>query len=277
MFNKIQDVYKNYDYVFKEALTIYKDKTLDFLGLHNLGAIGEPLRTENVEIIIKQEFVDLTFALLDGRGVNLEEEVRLSRKALKRFASYNLWLSQEYNRDFVTVIFVKEPTNITELVSEQIRFKPLIVQCSNINADAMLEKLKKDLAEGREVNELEIIYLPLFASKKLSPTQLFTESSKLIKRLNVNDEERMKLYALSIVLAGKVVEKDQLDKLWEEIKLMRNAILEYAEERGIKLGEERGKELNAKETARRLLAKGYDLEEIAEVTDISVEQLLEMR
>ena len=41
-------IHKNYDYVFKEALSLYKDKALDFLGLTNIAPITEPLRTETV-------------------------------------------------------------------------------------------------------------------------------------------------------------------------------------------------------------------------------------
>ena len=166
------------------------------------------------------------------------------------------------------------------------------MECSKIDADALLAKLKANIEEGREINELELIYLPLFGSKEFSPTELFKESTAIIKDLNIEDERRMKLFALSVVLAGKVVDKAQLELFWEEVKLMNNVILEYAEERGIKLGEERGMKLGEErgiklgeergiklgeeETARRMLAKGYDLEEIAEVTGVSLERLREM-
>ena len=77
---------------------------------------------------------------------------------------------------------------------------------------------------------------------------------------------------------------------------MGNVILEYAEKRGMKIGEERGMKIGekigeergmkigeklgderrAKETARILIAKGYDLGEIAEATGVSLERLREM-
>ena len=156
----------------------------------------------------------------------------------------------------------------------------------------MLAKLKTNLAEGREVNELELVYLPLFGSKKYSPTELFRESTVLIKDLKVEDERKYKLFALSVVLAGKVVDEEQLELFWEEVKNMGNVILEYAEKRGMKIGEERGIELGkeigkelgkelgkehmAEEIARILITKGYDLGEINEVTGVSLERLREM-
>ena len=50
---------------------------------------------------------------------------------------------------------------------------------------------------------------------------------------------------------------------------MGNQILEYAEERGMQLGEERNKE----EVARKMVAKGYDTLDILELTGISPENL----
>ena len=70
----MEQVHKNYDPVFKEALVLYKDKALDFLGLTGIDPITESLRTESVEIEIKIAFRDLTFGLGDGRGANFEND-----------------------------------------------------------------------------------------------------------------------------------------------------------------------------------------------------------
>jgi len=58
--------HRNYDYVFKEALVLFKDKTLDFLGLTDIAPIGDSLSTESVGIEINWEFKDLVFATQDG-------------------------------------------------------------------------------------------------------------------------------------------------------------------------------------------------------------------
>ena len=164
MRRKTQDIHKNYDYVWKEALILYMSKILEFLELHDIAPIAEPLRTENTQIDIKSELADLTFALADGRGINFEEEVKLSKDDLLRFAGYNIWLSREYGRELITVVLVKQTVTISELKTEQLHFKPFIVDCSKIDADALLEKLKNNIRDGKEINELELIYLPLFAS-----------------------------------------------------------------------------------------------------------------
>ena len=49
----------NYDLGFKEAITLFKDKALDFFGIDELASITEPLATESVQVEIKSLFRDL--------------------------------------------------------------------------------------------------------------------------------------------------------------------------------------------------------------------------
>ena len=265
--------HKNYDPVLKEAMTLYKNKALDFLGLTGIAPISEPLRTESVEIEIKIEFSDLTFGTQDGRGLHFENEVDLSTDDLLRFGSYNIGLSRIYKREFLSVIFVKNPTKLKEVVTTQLFFKPIVVQCSSFDADAILDKLKKDITAGVAVNELEIVYLPLFQSAKYNPTEIFKESTRLIGKMQVEDEHKRKIYALSILLAGKVVDVSALEAVLEEIKVMGNIIIDVAEKRGEIRGENRVKE----ETAIKMISKGYDSLEIVELTGLSIERVGELR
>jgi len=273
----METIHQNYDPVFKEAMVLFQNKALDFLGLTGLAQITEPLRTESVEIEIKIALRDLTFGMEDGRGVNFENEVDLSNDDILRFGSYNLWLSRAYKREFITVVFVKNPTAVTELRTEQLRFKPIIIQCSEIDADAMLDGLQTDIADGKPINELKLVYLPLFHSTRLNPTELFTESIKLIKNLHIDEDNRKKLYALSIILAGKVVDATALESAKEEVLKMGNVIIEvfekHGEERGIKIGAEQREE----EIARKMLHEGIKLSDVNKFTGIDVDRLSELR
>ncbi len=73
-------IHHNYDAVFKDAMTLFKDKTLDFLGISGVAPIKEPLRTENVQVEVKTEFVDLLFSTNDGKGLHLEGGVEDKHK-----------------------------------------------------------------------------------------------------------------------------------------------------------------------------------------------------
>jgi hypothetical protein len=263
------------------------------LGLEGLGPIEEPLKTELTEIEIRSEFADLTFRLKDDRGLHFEEEVHLSQDDLLRFCGYHTWLSRVYNLEFVSVIFVRDPVQYRTLETAQLKFTPIIVDCSTIDADAILAKLRQGLAEGAPVNELELIYLPLFHSTTLTPTGLFKESQALIKKLQANDRLKQKICALSILLAGKIVAPSELEAAWKEVKLMGNTILEFAETQGRIAGElqgriageaqgrilgkaegkAEGKTLEKEATAHKMHTRGYAPQEIFELTGIDPERL----
>ena len=65
---KVDCAHANYDAVFKDAMTLFKGKALDFFGLPGDMRINESLRTEKKEVRVATEFSDLTFRLSDGRG-----------------------------------------------------------------------------------------------------------------------------------------------------------------------------------------------------------------
>jgi hypothetical protein len=48
----MDNIHMNYDAVLKDALTLFKDKTLEFLGLHDIPPITEPLNTEVKSVIV---------------------------------------------------------------------------------------------------------------------------------------------------------------------------------------------------------------------------------
>jgi predicted transposase/invertase (TIGR01784 family) len=72
----------------------------------------------------------------------------------------------------------------------------------------------------------------------------------LRKKYNEDEAEMREFYAPQIAM-------DMLD----------------AKNEGIAIGEERGELKKAKETARKLLAKGIDVADIAEVTGLSVKEI----
>ena len=141
----------------------------------------------------------------------------------------------------------------------------------------MLDDLKKDVKAGEPINELKLVYLPLFRSIKLSPTELFRESARLIKDIKLEDEHRQKIYALSIVLGGKIVDEAAIRAVKEEIMYEDNVIIKIFEEVGEKRGLAIGITKQQEETAKKMLLKGFKFSEIIEFTGIDVDHLTELQ
>jgi predicted transposase/invertase (TIGR01784 family) len=94
--------------------------------------------------------------------------------------------------------------------------------------------------------------------------------------MQADDGHKRKMLALLITLSGKIVEKAELLKVMEEVKKMGNVIIEFFEELGEKRGIDLGREQKSEETAKKMIAKGYDLLDIIELTGISADRLREI-
>jgi len=102
MQNKFDITAHNYDFVFKDSFSLFKNDIADFLKVE-LPEIVSYLETEFAEIEINLELLDLNFSLEDGSILHLEEEAEISTSDLIRFASYYLKLYNRY-RDRIRTI-----------------------------------------------------------------------------------------------------------------------------------------------------------------------------
>ena len=137
----------------------------------------------------------------------------------------------------------------------------------------MLGRLKADIAGGKPINELELVYLPLFNSVKFTPAELFKESAKLVKVLQTDDYSKRKIHALAALLVGKVVDKATIRAILEEVNMEGNAFVEVLEE----IGTERGRLIEKEDIAQKMLLEGYKSSIIIKITGIDIDRLDELR
>jgi len=218
----------------------------------------------------------LTFKLSNGKGLHFESEVALSKDDLFRFCHYHIDLIRTYGFDFTTVIIVKESHRQRVLDYEMLKFSPLIINFAEYDADVILEKMKEQTARGESLNELELIYLPLFKSERYNPIELLTESIRLINTAKIAENDKLKISALAIVLSNKIVDADKLTELWKELKIMRLKIIEYAVEQGIQEGIEQGIEQGVLKVALKMLKRGKLLSDIIEDTALTEDQITDL-
>ena len=147
----METIYTNYDAGFKKALLLFKDKSLDFIGLENLPVVREAINTEHVDFEVKYTFSDMAFLLADGTGLNMEWEADISRKDLRRFAKYNLAFEEQFDMSFTTVIFTNKPTTVQRYESASHIFQPIIVNLRERNGEKVLEKIKKQIQNKKRM------------------------------------------------------------------------------------------------------------------------------
>lgn len=102
----------------------------------------------------------------------------------------------------------------------------------------------------------------------------------VIELIREEQPEQLRMFSVWVNrMFGKVLREEETERLTEltEVKSMLAQLAEdiekRGEERGIKLGEERGEMQKARETARRMKAKGYPVADIVDITGLSAEEV----
>ena len=75
----------------------------------------------------------------------------------------------------------------------------------------------------------------------------------------IDEDKKLKMTALALMVSNKVVSKDELNKIWEVAKMMKLKILEIAEEKGIEQGIEQGIEKGIVQGIERGTEKGINI------------------
>ena len=78
-----------------------------------------------------------------------------------------------------------------------------------------------------------------------SKIDLLKEVVELEKTLKYNANMIEKIVAMMLVIADNLVERNEIEKIWEEISMLK--VIEYAEEKGMEKGIEKGIEKGREE------------------------------
>jgi predicted transposase/invertase (TIGR01784 family) len=122
-----------------------------------------------------------------------------------------------------------------------------------------LPKFTKSLEELKDIKDKWIYFVKNAGTMKMIPRELqepkeLQEAFEVAKQMKWSKEELEAYDARGIYIQD---ERGRIDYAREEGK-----------EEGIKIGEEKGKEQKAIETAKKMLEKGFDLETIVEITGL---------
>ena len=113
-------------------------------------------------------------------------------------------------------------------------------------------------------------------SQTEDPTMVLSQVAEAVEKIKDQQQQR-DIAAASSVLAGLVLNRNVIKKIFRS-EIMRESviyqdILEEGEARGKAEGEAKGKAETTRKLAINLLRIGMNLEQIAEVTELSVEQV----
>ena len=265
------DTHQNKDKVFKESLALFVGKTLDFFDSTLQGLITEILATEVTETTTQKAFADLAFLLSTGRGVHFEMEDDVSLDDILRFAGYNIWLTRMHKIPFLTVILTVNRSKLTGYSTQGHAFNPIIICLKDRDADATLQKLQKKLEKGEPINEIELLYMPLYGSKSgKSMYEILDGAIKLTAKIPQKTTKN-KLQSLLLLQTSKFANEKEFIKVLEdnEMILEGNLAVKVLEERGFKKG--------IAQAATTMLKKGIDAQSIADMLDKPIDWVQDLQ
>ncbi|MCL2015442.1 MAG: hypothetical protein FWG68_04265 [Defluviitaleaceae bacterium] len=265
--DKFTKIAHNKDSVFKDSFTLFLNKSLEFLDADLAGQVSEILNPETTAVEAIGDFAVKIFnETLGTFGVHKEFEVDVSKDDLMRFCGYNIYLSRKHKIPSTTIIITEKRPTVVEYQNQSITFKPKIICLKERDGDATLKKIKQQLAAGEPINELELIYLPMYGSEQGTTLYEFLdEVLKITPQIGDTATMTKKLQILILFLTIRTADIDEIKKVWvNNMGLLKDNVgIQALIEIGIDKGEE-NKKNKIVSMMQDLLKQGSTAEEILE-------------
>ncbi|MCL2015070.1 MAG: hypothetical protein FWG68_02355, partial [Defluviitaleaceae bacterium] len=185
------------------------------------------------------------------------------------------------------VILTLEQPKLTEYISESITFKPIIICLKERDADEALQNLQAQLKKGEPINELELIYLPLYNSKSgKTRLDLAINAVSLTDKISQKKLQN-KLQGMLLMQLVNYLTKNEMKKLLEECAMILEGkpALEAFEEffgekyksEGIAIGTAIGLAQGATQIAVEMLKDGMNVQKISSLINKPIEWVQELQ
>ena len=262
----------NTDIIMKATAEMFKDKTLEILGLKTAGIV-DIMPTVLPVVEAREKRLDFVFLLEDETLLHLEFQTTVPEDLLRRIAFYGARIVERHNREVNTaIIYSGRIQNAPDLLTKgSLTYKVANVYLKDMDGDAEYNRLKAKIDQEEPLNEADLqklVFLPLMKSKQ-PENDMVIQAAELAK-VSKNEYTNFAIGAL-IAITDKFLPEEYKRKLLEVLRMTQ--IEQWLREEGLKEGLKEGK----LETARKALLKGVDVEFIAEITGLSLETIQKLK
>jgi hypothetical protein len=258
------DTLHNQDKVIKESLSLFKNRSLDFLDASLTDVVVDILSTEITETVTKKAFADNAFKLSNNKGLHSEWESDVDESDMIRFASYHIDLTRKHGIPFITIVITTKKPRFTNYTSPSMVFTPQIINLKDRDADKVLAEIDRKLNAGEHdtINELELVYLPLYGSTSgKGVADLLDIAIKLTSKVANNDKNKQqKLQDLLVLLTATFISIEELNKILEvNMRVLEdNPAVKFFQEWGMRKGMKEGMEKGMVEGIEKGMIEGVE-------------------
>lgn len=268
---------KQEDAIMKIGFEFFRDTILKTLGIpYEFVSTGF---TELVDLNIQTLYMDFTFLTTEDFYIHLEfQTTDKGISDLQRFHAYDAVYSHKTGKKVITYVIysggIKKTRAELDCGLYTYRVNPIYLQ--DKNADFVFRRLKEKQKNGEFLSEADFSNLCLtpLMSGNMSKKETIKEAMLLARQSSSAAAE--KTTAMLYALADKFLDNEELEEIKEVVRMTRlgQMLLDEGMERGIEKGMEYGKDAGRKNIILRMLSKKqYSYEEIADVAEITVEEV----
>ena len=266
------DFKQNIDAVVKWLTQEFKGRTLEIFDIETMPII-EVFNFEPVDIAMHTGRIDVMLRDEVSALYHLEEQRDMKIEDLYRFSVNHFQAVRQYGNNITDVILISgQPyQGKYEIETSSGTYYPMIIDLTEKDGWKSLEKIKKEVYNGEYQNLMELIFIPLYGKyqseerNKLA-LEVLNYEVKLIK----SDKLMSNLFMATIIMSNKIVDKELLKSLYEEVKNMLD-LLDIAREDGMEKG--------MNQIVSRLVAKKFNMDknyELPLLAKLSKEDILNL-
>ena len=302
------DEYRLYDpkkdYIFKTLFGREKNKNL-LISLLNSILRGNPVikdltlhNTELTKILERDKSSRLDILAVSDKGVRFDIEMQcrntldIPNRALhysSKLFSTDIKENEDYNQSRVISIWIfgQNVTNRVEAINEAMmtwqmnEHDPYEVMTNHLRIIYLeLDKYKVNDSNIRDILSGWVDFLknPTHIDKRVLDNKDIEEAVKELEYISTDDEERAIIEAIRSGINDQnsretIARKQGLE---EGLKQGKEEGLKQGKEEGLKQGKEEGKKEKAKEMARNMLKERLDINLIAKISGLTIEEIKEL-
>ncbi len=234
---------QNYDFIVKWMTAALRGVTLDFMCA-DIGRVADVFAFEPADISVRAGRVDIMVRNTNGRLFHIEEQRNLRKADMYRFASYHFHGAEQWGDALTDIIIASGDVYSREkgkvkITTSSGKYKPIVIDLSERDGWKRLDEIRAAVKENDLSGLAELVFIPLYGKEKGGErSKLAVEVIKFEKVLLNADVMDIKFLAATLIIANKMIDKEQLNELWEVIKMLD--IIELAKEKGMEKGIEKG-------------------------------------
>ncbi|MDI6880803.1 MAG: Rpn family recombination-promoting nuclease/putative transposase [Desulfitobacteriaceae bacterium] len=269
--------YHHKDIIFKSLTEIFANRVLDFYDINTAPIVrAEPANLPT--ITVQEKTMDFVFYLADDSYLHLEFQSTQGPKELERFMEYDVALYRKHHKTIHTyVVYGAGIADALEVLScGSMNYQTKGIFMDRYDGDQLFAALGLKIRSGANLDELErmqLAFLPLMKSSH-SKQERAVETIELAGMI-LDETQKTFLTGCVIAISDNFIDREYTRKILEVLRMSKvlRALEEEAKDEGRVEGLEEGRIEEKRATAKKLLLKGMNIDEIAEITGLLKEDI----